>query len=191
MTTKGNSLYNSLIINTLSKISTVNKWRQTFLLETFTLFLSIKGRINFLQLERYGKYTEQRYRQQFEKTFDFLSFNKELVTEHGSGHYIIAIDPSFISKAGKKTPGIGYFWSGCAGAVKRGLEITGLAAIDIDNHTGFHLEAVQTIVKEDDTRSLAEVYADIITERKESLQAISSVVVADAWFAKKSFTDAM
>ncbi|MFA6249762.1 MAG: transposase [Mucilaginibacter sp.] len=191
MTTKGNSLYNSLIINTLSKISTINKWRQAFLLETFTLFLSIKGRINFLQLERYGKYTEQRYRQQFGQTFDFLSFNKELVTEHGSGHYVIAIDPSFINKAGKKTPGIGYFWSGCAGAVKRGLEITGLAAIDIDNHTGFHLEAVQTIIKEDEAKTLAELYADIITGRKDKLLAISTVVVADAWFAKKSFADAM
>jgi hypothetical protein len=191
MTTKGNSLYNSLIINTLSKILTVNKWRQTFLLETFTLFLSIKGRINFLQLERYGKYTEQRYRQQFEMTFDFLSFNKELVTEHGSGHFVIAVDPSFINKAGKKTPGIGYFWSGCAGAVKRGLEITGLAAIDIDNHTGFHLEAVQTIIKEDETKSLSELYAEIITGRKDKLLAISTVVVADAWFAKKSFAEAM
>ena len=34
--------------------------------------LSIKGRINFLQLERYGKYSEQRYRQQFEKTLFFI-----------------------------------------------------------------------------------------------------------------------
>ena len=191
MTTKGNSSYNSLIINTLSKIPTINKWRQIFLLEAFMLFLSIKGRINFLQLERYGKYTEQRYRQQFEKAFDFLSFNKQLVAEHGSGHYIIAIDPSFINKAGRKTPGIGYFWSGCAGAVKRGLELTGLAAIDIDNHTGFHLEAVQTIIKEADNKSLSQVYADIITSRKEILNTISSVVVADAWFAKKSFADAM
>ena len=79
MTNKGNSLYNLLIINTLSNISNINKWRQTSLLETFILFLSIKGRINFLQLKRYGKYSEQRYHQQFEKTFDFLSFNKELV----------------------------------------------------------------------------------------------------------------
>ena len=112
MTTKGNSLYNLFVINTLSNISNINKSRQTFLLETFILFLSIKGRINFLQLELYGKYSEQRYRQQFEKTFDFLSFNKELVRTQGSGHYVIAIDPSFITKAGKKTPGLGYFWSG-------------------------------------------------------------------------------
>jgi hypothetical protein len=191
MTTKGNSLYNSLIINTLSKISSVSKWRQSFLLETFTLFLSIKGRINFLQLQRYGKYTEQRYRQQFEQSFDFLSFNKELVTGHGSGNYIIAIDPSFISKAGKKTPGLGYFWSGQAGQVKRGLEITGIAAIDIDNHTGFHLEAVQTILKEDEHSTLTEIYANIITSRKEQLLPLSSIVVADAWFSKKPFADAM
>ena len=126
MTTKGNSLYNLLIINTLSNISTINKWRQTFLLETFILFLSIKGRINFLQLERYGKYSEQRYRQLPSYRDDFI-------------------------KAGKKTPGLGYFWSGQAGQAKRGLEITGIAAIDIDHHTGFHLEAVQTIIKEDET----------------------------------------
>lgn len=191
MTTKGNSLYNLLIINTLSNISIINKWRQTFLLETFMLFLSIKGRINFLQLERYGKYSEQRYRQQFEKTFDFLSFNKELVRTQGSGHYVIAIDPSFITKAGKKTPGLGYFWSGQAGQAKRGLEITGIAAIDISHHTGFHLEAVQTIIKEDEARTLSAIYADIIIQRKEALLGVSKVVVADAWFSKRSFVDAM
>lgn len=191
MATKGNSLYNSLIINTLSKISSVGKWKQSFLLEAFTLFLSIKGRINFLQLERYGKCTEQRYRQQFEQSFDFLSFNKEMVNEHGSGNYIMAIDPSFISKAGKKTPGLGYFWSGQAGQVKRGLEITGIASIDVDNHTGFHLEAVQTVVKEDADSTLTEIYANIITSRKEQLLFLSNIVVADAWFSKKPFADAM
>ena len=191
MTTKGNSLYNPLVINTLNKISTVNKWRQTFLLETFMLFLSIKGRINFLQLERYGKYSEQRYRQQFEKTFDFLSFNKELVREQGSGHYVIAIDPSFITKAGKKTPGLGYFWSGQAGQAKRGLEITGIAAIGIDHHTGFHLEAVQTILKEDENSTLSAIYAELISQRKEALLSLSSIVVADAWFSKRSFVDAI
>lgn len=44
----------------------------------------------------------------------------------------IAIDPSYISKSGKRTPWIGYFWSGCAGQVKRGLEIMGIGVINID-----------------------------------------------------------
>lgn len=37
----------------------VNKWRYDFILEVFGLLLSIKGRINFLQLARYGKYGKQ------------------------------------------------------------------------------------------------------------------------------------
>jgi hypothetical protein len=122
---------------------------------------------------------------------DFLSFNQELVKANGSGHYIIVVDPNFINKSDKKTPGIAYYWSGCAGQAIRGLEITGLAAIDIDNHTGFHLEAVKTIIKEGETKSLSILYANIITGRKEALLSISTIVVADAWFAKKSFTDAM
>ena len=46
------------------------------------------------------------------------------------GRWAIAIDPSYISKAGKKTPHIGRFWSGCAQAVKHGLEIMGIGLID-------------------------------------------------------------
>lgn len=105
MTTKGGSLYNPLIISTLRKISNINEWKQVFLCETLTQFLTIKGRINFLQLARYGKYSEQRYRQQFEKQFDYMAFNTELIKTHGGGTYIIAIAPCFIIKAGKSTPG--------------------------------------------------------------------------------------
>lgn len=44
----------------------------------------------------------------------------------------IAIDPSYVSKAGKKTAHIGRFWSGCTSAVKHGPEILGIAVIDAD-----------------------------------------------------------
>ena len=68
----------------------------------------------------------------------------EITITHGSGKYIIAFDPSYISKSGKKTPGLDKFWSGVAGQAKLGLEISGIAAVDIENNTTFHLEAVQT-----------------------------------------------
>jgi hypothetical protein len=55
--------YNTLILNMMDKLPNINKWRRMFLLETFIYFLSIRGRMNFLQLARYGKYKEQRYRQ--------------------------------------------------------------------------------------------------------------------------------
>ena len=68
-----------------------------------------------------------------------------------------------------------------------GLEIGGLAAIDIDNHTAFHLEAVQTLNTDDQT--LTDWYAGVISDRKETLMGISKYLVADAWFSKKPFTD--
>jgi hypothetical protein len=74
MITRGHKTYNQLIIIMLDKLSNINKWRKDFILETFILFLSIRSRINFLQLVRYGKHKEQRYRQQFKKPFDFLTF---------------------------------------------------------------------------------------------------------------------
>src|SRR5690625_364390 len=164
----------------------IKKSRIKFMTHIFNLFLGIKGRLNFLQFERYGNYDEQTYRNQFEKRFSFLVFNKLMVQQYGSKHLAIAFDPSYISKSGRQTPGTGYFWSGVAGQSKWGLEIGGLAAVDIENHTAFHLDAVQTIgLKEQE--SLPQYYSRIILERKEALQELSKVLVADAYFSKKSF----
>jgi hypothetical protein len=191
MTTKGMKSYNALIMSNINKMAKLNKYRKDFIVEVFILFMSIKGRINFLQLSRYGKYSEQRYRQQFEKQFDFLEFNKNIILSSGGGRYAIAFDPSYINKSGKKTPGLGYFWSGVAGHTKWGLEIGGIAAIDINNHTAFHLDAVQTIIDNRKGSTLTDWYANIITSRKESLSSISNILVADAWFSKKKFADAI
>jgi len=121
-----------------------------------------------------------------------MDFNKNLVLSHGGGRNAIAFDPSYISMSGKKTFGVGWYWSGCAGQAKWGLEIGGIAAIDVDNHTAFHLEAVQTLPdKENDKENLCSWYARILKERKELLLAISPVLVCDAWFSKKPFVDAV
>jgi hypothetical protein len=189
MITKGEKFYKALIINTLDKISSFNKCRVEFLCEIFVLFLCIKGRINFLQLGRFGKFKEQRYRQQFEKPFPFLEFNKELALSPGGKRFVIAFDPSYINKSGKKTPGLGWYWSGCAGQSKWGLEIAGIAAIDIDNHTAFHLEAVQTLIKDKEETNLTKWYINTVKERKDTLSDISKYFVVDAWFSKKPFVD--
>ena len=56
----------------------------------------------------------------------------------------IAIDPCYIPKSGKKTPGLGNFWSGTANATKRGLEILGMALVDATDRLALFLTAVQT-----------------------------------------------
>ncbi len=185
--------YNYLIYMTLSNTK-INKWRKKFFAEVLWLFLSIKGRINFVQLGRYGDFCEQRYRQQFEKEFDFLDFNKAIVQHYCSVDLVWAFDPSYIPKSGKETPHLSKFWSGCAQQAKLGLEIGGIAAIDIENHTAMHLEAIQTpSVSElkEQSMTLVQWYAKIITDRIPKLSSISKTIVADAYFAKVNFVDAI
>ena len=63
------------------------------MLEVLLLYLIIPGRVNFLQQSRYGKYGEQRYRQQFQVVFDWLSFNSSLVESHLGSRLALAFDP--------------------------------------------------------------------------------------------------
>ena len=126
--------------------------------------MSIKGKMNFYQFGRYGNYAEQKYIQQSEKPFDFISFNIDLLEKLSSNTLAIGIDPDYICKSGKKTPGLSKFWSGAAGQTKLGLEIRGIAPIDIGNNTTFHIEAVQTPNKEQlekDEMTLVDWYGDV------------------------------
>lgn len=75
------------------------------------LFLTIPNRINFLQMGRFVRSSEQRFRMNFRKKFDWISFNRTLAQEGKPNRRAIAIDSSYICKSGKKTPGVGYFWS--------------------------------------------------------------------------------
>lgn len=152
------------------------------------LFLSIKGRINFLQLERFSGKCEQRFRYFFEQSFDFLMFNKSLITMNVKDKVALAFDPSFMSKAGNKTPGVGYFWSGVAGKSKWGLEFCGLAVLDLTRKTAFHLFGFQTIDLQDD-ETLVKFYVRKIMERKDDLLQTSNHLVADAYFSKKTFVE--
>jgi hypothetical protein len=67
------------------------------------------------------------------------SFGAPLIPDQGH-----TIDPCYLSKAGKKTPHIGRFWSLCAGAMKHRLEVMGLGLIDIDSHNCMMFRAHQT-----------------------------------------------
>lgn len=76
---------------------------------------------------------------------EYVAERFRLQGEQGSQCHLI--DPSFIKKAGKHTPYVGTFWSGCAGAVKHGLEVLGIGVIDVDLHECMMLKAVQTTLE--------------------------------------------
>lgn len=174
----------------------LNKSFKTVFIETLLLYMVIPRKINFTQLGRYGTYCEQCFRQNFTKEFDWLSYNL-LLSEKIFGKQdrkAIAIDPSYISKSGKRTPWIGYFWSGCAGQVKRGLEIMGIGLINIDKHDCMMLKATQspdTVTLANRGVTLNDWYLKVIEQMKEQLLSVSKYIVADAYFSKYSFAQGL
>ena len=181
----------SLIYNTLEsdKFLTLKESRKQFIANTLLLFLSIKGRINFLQLSRFSKNCEQFYRINFENKFNFEDFNIKLILEQSIKECIVAFDPSYISKSGKTTYGLNMYWSGCAKKAKWGLEICGFAAIDVMRNTAFHLNAIQTPPIEGKT--LLVYYCQIVKEQYLYFKELSKYMVADAYFSKKVVVDTM
>ena len=109
-----------------SSSAKLSKTFENLLLEIFLLYMTIQRKINFTQMERYGTHCEQTYRTNFNrgraKCIDWVKFNLALCRRYLNmdGLLAIAIDPSYISKSGKKTTHIGTFWSGCASSMKHG-----------------------------------------------------------------------
>lgn len=182
----------SVVGTIVEKINGLNKSRRKFINHILILFMGMRGRYNFLNMARYGEYSEQSYRNNFEDRFDYISFNAALINQSCSSHRIIAFDPSYIPKSGKHTDHLGWFWSGTSGKALKGLEIGGLAVIDIDNNTAMSLEAIQTPGRKElkeQGMTLVDHYAGIIVERKELLRTLSDYLAVDGYFAKQGFVE--
>ncbi len=184
----------ALIAKITEKMDGLNKSRKAFISYIIRLYLSMHGRYTFAGMSRYGEHCEKRHRLPFEKEFNFLSFNASLCRESLSAHCIIAFDPSHLPKSGKHTPHRDTFWSGCLGKAVKGLEISGLAVVDVDNNAAYSLEAIQTpdrATLQERGQSLLDHYGALFTERKDTLASLSAYVVADGYFAKKPFVDTL
>ena len=173
----------------------LSKSIQTNVMEMLFLLMVIPRRCNFIQMGRYGNRGEQCYRQTAERSVNWHEMNMWLSAfafKQGKGRNAIVIDPSFIKKAGKHTPYVGTFWSGCAGAVKHGLEILGIGVIDVDLHECMMLKAVQTTLEKGEEKKemgLYDWYAKVLQDDKVTLQRICKVLVADSAFSKRPFID--
>lgn len=174
--------------------SGLNKPRKDFIVCVLWHILSIKGRINFLQLGRFSSRGEQSFRNQFNKKFDFTAFNKQLINDVSSGERIVALDPSYIPKAGKCTYGRGKYWSGVAKAAKWGLDICGFAVVDVTQNTALHLNAWQTPSADDLVKkglNLLTYYASLVTDNAAKFKEFSDYIVADAYFSKLPFVNSV
>ncbi len=176
----------------INKLQGITKPSKKFFISTVILFLSLRGRYNFKGMSRYSSDCEMTFHNQFEKDFDFLSFNIELCKDQFKGQRILAFDPSYIPKSGKCTPNVDYYYSGCLGRPARGLEIGGLAVVSMEDNTALHLQAIQTISKaklKEKEMTLVDFYAQTIIDVAPQVSQISTHLAVDGYFAKVSFID--
>ena len=176
----------------------ITKSFDKILIEVIILFMVIPRKINFTQMGRYGSHVEQTYRNAFglkkSKCIDWLKLNVSLAKRFfgKQGRWAIAIDPNYISKAGKKTPHIGRFWSGCAQSVKHGLEIMGIGLIDIDTKDCMMLRAHQSLNNKElslRNKTMVDFYISVIKRYRKELLKLSTLIVADAYFSTSTFVN--
>jgi len=183
----------ALIDTIVAKAAQLTKPRRRFLAHILGLFLAIKGRLNFTQLARHSQhYCEHTMRDQFSHYLDFASLNRQLIHTYGSGHFVLALDATFLPKSGQATPGRSQFWSGTAQQTLWGLEASVLSVIDVERHTAWQLDAVQSPHKADRIAkdiTLLQHYAQVVVWQVTHCQALSAYLAVDAYFAKQPFID--
>lgn len=129
----------------------VAKPQKKFLMTLFLTILLMRGKVNFRNMSRYSDLNEKTYSRQFRKTFDFADFNKQLIEEAVPSDHekIVVLDCSFVTKSGKKTYGLGFFYDSSHDQAAKGLEISNLAVIDVTDNTGYSLSSWQTPPQEE------------------------------------------
>ena len=169
---------------------------EKILKEVLLFLVIISGKKNFTQFARYGRHVEQTYRNNFgrrrSESVNWLKLNVALAKRFfgEGGRWAVALDPCFISKAGKKTPHIGRFWSGCAQAVKHGLEIMGIGLVDINSNNCIMLRAHQTPSQKElnlRDRTMVEHYIGVVKRYRKELHKLTNLIVADAFFSTSTF----
>ncbi|MEI6950856.1 transposase [Paraflavisolibacter sp. H34] len=175
----------------LSKIKKVSQPVTKFVLHILPLWLGMNCRLTFMNMQRWGGRNEKSYRSMFSKTFDWFSFNYEVVKACFGNRKVIAVfDPSYISKSGKKTYGLAKFYSGTAGRALSGLEIGCLAFVGVSDHTALHALAVQSPTPaslHSKGKTLVDHYVRVLSDHVEQIKALTPYVVVDGYFMKKDF----
>jgi len=137
----------TILKQALSKINSIHKKQYDFFLLLIQGLIGIAGKRTFRNLARYMEITEHTFARQMAKAFDFTGLNSELIkaSKNNNDVLIAAQDATFVSKSGKKTPELDFFWNGSASRPEKGLEVDVIAVIKVnDKKEGYALSAEQS-----------------------------------------------
>jgi Transposase DDE domain len=182
--------FSSVLKRTFCKLNSISVPQLKFLINIFPLWFSINGKYNFKRLGMIGWLSEKSLRHSFKWNFNWLEINCKIIEENCGQEMIAVFDPSFIPKSGKKTPGLGWYWSGVAQKMSKGLEIGCLAFIDVATRTAMHGLAIQTPAGESlqaNDSNKVQHYKNIILENIDLIKGKTKYLAVDSYFMKKDF----
>ncbi len=173
------------IVSELEGFSNPCKKYVVALLETM---LALRGRVNFTNLERQGGSSARTHGRWHRREHPFREINREVIRALVSGLCLIAMDATFVRKSGKSTPGVGRFWSGTAGRLERGLEVSLVSVVDVAGKRAFALDATQNLPAENEGTAVTAALAHL-QETKSDWPKGVAYGVFDGWYARKTFVD--
>jgi hypothetical protein len=117
-----------------------------------------------------------------------------LIYTFGHGSYCLLFDPSYLPKSGKHSPGLSCFWSGQAGAAKRGMEVGAFAVGDLEHHTAFHLSATLSpssaeLKEQEQGSTLMQHYVSLVAARQADIVHFGGFLAADGYFGVSTFVN--
>lgn len=184
----------------------LSKPRLRFMVWIFGAWLGLPVRRTMINLARFGPYCEKSIRLHLARGFCFAEFCRLLIDKGCDQERVCAFDPTFVGKAVGKagkhtygvdycTYGVDYWWCGTLQKTLRGLELGVMGVIDVTARSAFSLQATQTPAMhtlQAQGLNLMEHYGSLFEKQQERLQQLGvRYVTADAYFAKKSFVDAL
>jgi hypothetical protein len=182
----------------LDQMTNISKPQKQFVALLLATILALRGKVNFLNLSRYAQPCEKTFRRHFRRHFDFLDFNRLTIEKATltSSKKIVAFDATFIAKSGKQTFGLDSFFNSCAGRCERGLELSVVAVIDLEQKTAYALDALQTAPTPTSPSQTAQgeesrvdFYLQHFASVRPQLPKEIEYAVCDGYFAKQKFVN--
>ena len=135
--------------------------------------------------------SERTYRRHFTQPYAFISLNAQLIDAAvASKHFQVAvIDASFVPKSGKATYGLDRFYNGKASRAERGLEISMIAVVDVEQAIGYSLSVQQTPATPTESepvteRTRVDDYLDHLRATRAALPVAVRYLVGDGFYSK-------
>jgi hypothetical protein len=181
----------SLLRSLLHRHPAIRKPQRSFLLSFHRALSHRHGKATRSNLARHSGPSE-RAQSRWEKRppdFPALALSALHHADLLSHPFALVLDASFLSKSGKKTWGVGSFWNGCHSRVERGLEISALALVDLQDETAYPLSCKQTPASFEDDESRTSFAISQIKEIKPILPKQVKYLLVDGAYTSEEFVN--